>query len=328
MGGAKQEIESMTIDINKILEGAVAIPYSQDVLDCLTEVCESYLQDDADFEKIEEMTHVFLSGRVSVAFKEAVKKTFEDSEIDFTVADNVLARLSLLSICASINPDDELNAAIRATIFMNYMVMKKGQYDSLPNSTYIKEIYKYHISNYLKKYDSLVVGEGTDWIERIANHELSNLQDDISEAEDIEQIQMLVKEAALYRVGRSVEGIIEQRIENPYLRTYKCFCELMDSIGYLYYDFNIQDIISKLVQPNEEGKGKKKKLSSFITELQRGKQSGKEPCMESSVLLRLIYSQNASDLTSVLDMPFGVREFATYLYYEMLLERIIQKQSE
>jgi len=317
----------MMVDINKILEGSVAVPYSQEILDCLQSACKSYMKGDSGYAKIEEMTNTFLTGRVSGECRDAVVEQLEGNGLGYIVTDNVLNRLSLYAICSCIDSEDELDRAVSATIFMNYMVVKKGRFNSLPNSTYIKEIYQWHISRYLAKKDTLDVGENTVWIDNIAQNGLQQYRYSINE-EDIKQIQMLVKEASFYRMRISVEEDTIQSEKNPYVRVFKGLNALINTMGYLFYNFDQQKINSLLIKPEEEGKGKKKKLSSFINECRLACTVNNETYMMSSVLLRLIHSEDMDDIYGLLDVSFSVREFATYLYYELLLERIINKRSE
>lgn len=318
----------MNLDITKILEGSVAVPYSQEVLDCLESACVSYMKDDPDYQKMEELTGSFLTGNVSMDFKDTVNSALNGSGLNGMLPDNVLVRLSLYAICSCFNSENELDRAIRATIFMNYMILKKNHFDSLPNSTYIKEIYQWHLSQYLSENDSAETGRRTEWIEKIAEEGQTILQNGISRTEDIRHIQMLAKEASFYRVRLSVEDNSVRSIGSPYVRVFKGLNAMINSMEYPFYNFDLQGIISLLLRPDEEGKGKKRKLASYIDGLRKEKDCGNEPEMDSSVLLRLIYSKEADSLKNVLDMSFGVREFAIYLYYELLLERITQKLSE
>lgn len=318
----------MVLDIKRILEGTVAVPYSQEVLDCLKSSCTSFMKDDADFAKLEEVTGIFLSGQVIQTFKDVVMRGLEEKALECSIPDNVLTRLSLFAICSCFDSADEMDKAIRATLFMNYLIVKKNQYDSLPNSSYIKEIYQWHLSHYLADNDSLPIGENTCWIEKIAGEGPKLLQNGISDEDDVKHIQMLVKEASFYRVRTSVEAESVQNIKNPYVRMYKGLSAMMGAMGYLYYNHNVQNTISLLVRPEEEGKGKKKKLASFIDEIRQVSGAKTVPELDSSILLRLIHQKDAGDLSMVLEMSFSVREFATYLYYELLLEKITQKQSE
>lgn len=318
----------MNLDITKILEGSVAVPYSHKVLDCLESACVSYVQDDTDYQKLEELIGSFLTGCVSMDFKDAVNSALYESGLKDMIPDNVLVRLSLYAICSCIDSEDELDRAIRATIFMNYMILKKNHFDTLPNSTYIKEIYRWHLSQYLSENDSAETGKETEWIKKIAGEGQTALQDGISRAEDIKHIQMLVKEASFYRVRLSVEDVSVKSIGNPYVRVFKGLNAMMNSMGYLFYNFDLQGTISLLIRPDEEGKGKKRKLTLFIDELKKEQDGDNEPELKSSILLRLIYSKDADSLNSVLDMSFSAREFAIYLYYELLLEKITQKLSE
>ena len=318
----------MVLDINRILEGTVAVPYSQEVLDSLKASCTSFMKDDADFAKMEEVTGIFLSGKVTEDFRNAVVGELKEKGLEFSIPDNVLTRLSLFAICSCFDSVDELDKAIRATIFMNYLIVKKNKYDSLPNSSYIKGIYQWHLSRYLEENDSLAIGKNTCWIEKIADGGLELLQNGINDADGAKHVQMLAKEASFYRVRLSVEDESVQNIKNPYVRVYKGLSDMMDTMGYLYYNYNVQNTISLMIRQEEEGKGKKKKLASFIDEIRQAPDVENVPVLDSSILLRLIQKKDAGDLSVVSEMSFSVREFATYLYYELLLEKIIQKQSE
>ena len=93
---------------------------------------------------------------------------------------------------------------------------------------------------------------------------------------------------------------------------------MFDLLAYCFYNLDINKIIRLLIGDKDEKK--RKKLSKIIEELMQSGCEFKDDCSETSVILLMTKGGNEGGAG---DLMLPIREFAVYLYYEFLTERII-----
>lgn len=101
---------------------------------------------------------------------------------------------------------------------------------------------------------------------------------------------------------------------------------LIDRMDYLFYNVDVMDVINSLLTVEEQSK--RKKLDSIISKISENVDEELEYYTSSSILIRLINGDKSSFVKGLRSQSFPIKEFAIYLYFELLLERIIQKESE
>jgi hypothetical protein len=260
----------------------------------------------------------FITGKINEEFSNYVANALNENESELTsLPFNVLARLSLFSVYLTINEEeDELKQHLYATMFMNAMILAKGRWDNLSNDSVIKDIYKYHIANYLSNHDT--IGD------EIKSSIISNIADDHKyykehEFDDVElsDLQTLAKDAACYRCEKLLSNKKFIDISDPFIRVYSFITELVESYKYLYYDYNILVYITNCIK----GDQKSKMFSNILKELAA---YTKPLNTDTSVILRLLQNDKIEDSDLLLQKRLKVNEFAIYLYYELLVERMIE----
>ena len=117
-----------------LLEGAVAIPYSDDTLKLLDESCRVYNKDDS-LKVIDELAPAFITGENPRGFALFLSNRLQESNIDFRLPEIVIRRLALYTCLVNIDEcaADDVTKYILATMFMNFMFLAKGRFDSIPH---------------------------------------------------------------------------------------------------------------------------------------------------------------------------------------------------
>ncbi len=307
--------------LSKMLRGDVAIPYSESMVDAIDQACRSYENGDI-YVLMDEMLECFLIGKVSQSFKKHMEKILEMDSIPT----NVVQRIAQYRCYTMVmEEEDELKKSILATIFMNYILAVRGCFNKLPHAEIMIQLYDYHISNYIEKNDKIETDGEISIIEMIASAD--SVVEILTDEENVDkQLKSIAKQASLYRYKRIIEETEIKSIGDPFLRVYKGLSDLIGNMDYLFYNVDVIDVINSLLTTEEQSK--RKKLDSIISKISEKVNEELEYYTSSSIMIRLIDGDKSLFMKGLRNQSFSIKEFAIYLYFELLLERIIQKESE
>lgn len=264
----------------------------------------------------------FITGVVSDDFSNYVANNLKENGSELTnLPANILSRLSLFSVYLTVLEEgDELKQHLYATMFMNAMILAKGRWNELSNEEVIREIYKFHITKYLIKHDTTGEELTTSIISNIAKFRTYYSEFGFEE-NDLKDLQIIAKDAAYYRCEKLLKKQELLNIIDPFTRMYHFIAKLIDSYQYLYYNYDIEVYITQSVN----GENRIKMLSNILKEI---KPSARDFNTNTSVLLRLIDKKEVKKSDFLLQRKLNVMEFGLYLYYELLVERMIEKREE
>lgn len=116
------------MNLNLILKGASAIPYSEELISILMTACNSY-KGENDFVRIDELIVTFVTGNIPVTFKDYIRTAMKEEDFYEEPTDEVFVRLAQYVVLNTIfNNENKLNRAIYASKMMNYMLVAKALY--------------------------------------------------------------------------------------------------------------------------------------------------------------------------------------------------------
>lgn len=303
----------MNIDLNQILDGATAIPYSDTLISTLDTACHTYKIEN-ELERVDELVVGFVTGIIPNEFKKHIEEAMREQEFHEIPTNDVLVRLAQYIVLETIlENEDELNKAICASKLMNYMLVTKALKRPIPNADSLLEVYEYHISEYLKDVDTVPEDIQTDIRTTIPAEDFPL---EISE-EDADALRLIFKEAELYRIEHWLTSDEIQDIESPFVKVYIGLSKMFDHLAYCFYNIDLKKVIRLLLNNTKKAR---KKLSNIIEELVQSKCEFNANCSETSVILSMIKGKNQVDSGNVM---LTIEEFAVYLYYELLTEKII-----
>ena len=304
----------MNIGLNQILEGATAIPYNDTLITTLDTACHTYKIDN-EFERVDELVVGFVTGIIPSEFRKHIEEAMQEQEFHEIPTNDVLVRLAQYIVLETIlENEDALDQAICASKLMNYMLVAKALKRPIPNIDGLLKVYEYHISKYLRDVDTVPEDIQTDIRTTIPDEKFPL---EISE-EDADALRLVFKEAELYRVERLLSSDKIQNIESPFVKVYIGLSKMFDLLAYCFYNLDINKIIRLLIGDKDEKK--RKKLSKIIEELVQSGCEFKDVCSETSVILLMTKGGNQGTAG---DLMLSIKEFAVYLYYEFLTEKII-----
>ena len=83
----------MSISLKSMLEGAMAIPYSDELISILVEACLSY-KSECEFVRVEELVVAFVTGNIPAQFKDYIRSAMKEREFNEIPTDDVFVRLA------------------------------------------------------------------------------------------------------------------------------------------------------------------------------------------------------------------------------------------
>lgn len=313
--------------LKRFLEGSVVIPYSDNILEAIGTACHSYnIDEDINrFELFENMVECFLTGKDDKNFHAVLNDSVE-KEGTLTVLPNVVVQriAGYKSYIMVMEADSEEDSSIMSTIFMNYILLVKKRLNNIPCSDLIIEIYNKHLSCYIKDNDKLRNLNDTGLIKTIAEAEepIAILNEKEDETNINKQLLVLAKSTAFYQYDKIFNGNDVKNIGDPFARIFVALCKMVHETSYSYYDYPFY-LKSMELLSNDECKSRKS-IGKIIDSIQSYADEWPESLnSNSSLLLRLIKNENRESILTMLTTQLGIKEFTVYLYYELMVEEIL-----
>jgi len=306
--------------LKKLLEGTTPLPYPESTISMLEEAAISYIDLTRIYDIVDELSMCYLGGKITNSFRQHISSQMAEISPAIILPDTVLRRTAFFIIWKIIMDTDdvnELNQAISTTIFMNFLVIKKLNFYSIPNPEEVKSIYKHHISSFIQANGSYLSGSADDVAERIFSEDfdVNNLT-----ASDVSSLRKLAEEASLYYVENFISQIQHEDVKDEFLTAYNIVNNIIDSIKSPLIPC---DIIYYLKQGLRNNVSKRKKLKNIITTLPKYSEDG--VFSNSSIILRLLNQDAVPEAEHLLETQFSVCEFGIYIFYELLVERLIEQ---
>jgi hypothetical protein len=315
----------MNYTLNDILEGVVVIPYDEATINIIDEACHSY---DAEnkFEAMDEMIDSFLNSNVSSSFARHINDALANNHTITKLPCYILQRVALYKACIIIDDaDNDLERSILSTILMNFMILYKNDFESLALPKVIHSFYQYHIAKYIADNDIIITNSMPNIICKIADSDftISNIKE-----ADEEALRIMAKESFLYSTEHLLSTDNNGIELDPFIKGSVALKNFTQNSVYLYYNIPITTILFLIFKEN--GVIKKKKRLNSIIEMIKPYIQDKNTALhtKSSIILRLVNEETVIGASSILNKTFSLEEFASYIYYELLIECIIKKFDE
>lgn len=319
--------------IKRFLEGAAVIPYNDELLSLIDEACHSYISEEEEikYEDIEKMAECFLWGIGVEEFQSILNDSINNENTIKTLPKVVIQRLAAYECYIMImEEEDERISSIMATIFMNYILSVKTRLKSIPCGDLIHEIYNKHISKYIRKNDRVCDIEDFDLIKGIAEAEdtvkyiTETAEEKTNEMQVNDLLKELAKSAAYYKYDRALRDSFSEEIQDPFVKVFFAVCNLMKHTEYCYYSYLFFPKIMGLLDKTEQNK--RKTISKIMESLRPNADRFVNKSLSgSSLILRLLHGDKIPSRDVLNATQISVKEFCVYLYYELLIENILNQ---
>lgn len=314
----------MEYNLKKFLNGATVIPFRDDTLSALETICQAYIEDVESLSIIDEMSSYLYADVYPAEFTDFLQESINQSNIGIKhMSESLKIRLAQYVLYKTIiREDDHSERTFLCSNWMNYTVLKHNELSSLPNSLLLSNLYPFHIHSYiLNLYNQRCSNESieTAVCKLLSSIPANKYEDggfDFEDSSVWEALRQICEEATLMQINMYISKI---QIESPNITTVYCALkDIVNLLKYPYYNIDIVNILNKILNGKRNTKSE---LWKYIEQLRNSVE--KPTCnLESSIILRAIKSENDQFDIREKSLKMGIREFAVYVFYEFLLEKI------
>ena len=310
--------------LQRLLNEVVVTPYDPDITSRLTTVCDT-MADDVTVDNIDRYIVSFVFNKPDWEVKKEVEEKYAEMYADeealvlpplFAI---VLSQyITIVAISTKLEGMDQATASL---ILMNYMLYRKGTLTRLILPGHIAEMY-YKLDHYIQSQDKIDASGDQQHLK-----ELLAQPNYLAEHYDDEEVKCEVREiakmAVLYKRQFIISEYKTKNRTNTFVKVYEYLSDVVEESKWLFMENDVKQILQEIV--SEEEQKKQATIEGIVNELIKAKVSlPYERIEESSLLLRYVNRDEAIP-DEIKSKRLTVMEFGVYVYYELLLEHIIDE---
>lgn len=310
--------------LQRLLNEVVVTPYDPEITSRLESICES-MAEEVTVENIDRYIASFVFNKPDWEIKKEVEDKYQ--EMCPEEAPLILPPLFAIVLSQNITIEaitrklDGRNRATASLILMNYMFYRKGSLTRLILPNHITDMY-YKLDRYIDEKDTINIAGEQNHLGDILSK--PNYLNEHYNDEDVKrEVREMAKMTTLYKRQIIIDKYKKEKKKNLFVRVYDYLVEIIDQTKWLFMKNDIKQLLVEVVSEDEQKK--QYTIESIVNELIKAKVTMPyENLEESSLLLRYIKGHDGipAELKS---KRLTVMEFGVYVYYELLLEHVIDE---
>lgn len=310
--------------LQRLLNEVVVTPYDSDITSRLAAVCDA-MADDVLVDNIDRYIVSFVFNKPDWDVKKEVEKKYAEMypEEDALVLPPLFAIVlsQYITIVAISSKLEGMDQATSSLILMNYMLYRKGSLTRLILPSYISRMY-FKLDDYIYSQDRIDTSGEQQHLEKLLAQPnfLAERYDD----EDVKrEVREIAKMAVLYKRQAIITEYRSKHKTNSFVKVYEYFYDVVEQTKWLFMKNNVKQLLQEIISEDEQKK--QATIEGIVNELIKANVSlpyGK--IEESSLLLRYVNGDEAIP-DEIKSKRLTVMEFGVYVYYELLLEHIIDE---
>ena len=304
----------MDITLNELLNKTLIVPYEDEIVERLGVICNEYVTDD-DFndDDVAELAVMVLTHKPDTSMKDKLEESYEAKYSEsFMIPKSVCEMMAAYCLMLAIE-QDKLSFYLA---LLNTMIIQCGQLEHLPYASFFSGA----IEKALQAIDAECKMADADE-NAFVNKLFADKEDALNGALDEEDklaMKRLVRNAWYYKTKEYINGEQLKGL-TTYAKVFKGLEHVVASMPQVFFNEQTIQQIKELV-PTENAK--EKTIEEIVRMIRPHYNAERELRCKSSVLLHIIADEEHSYAT----LPFmktkmTVRQFAVWLYYELLLEK-------
>lgn len=301
----------MEMILKDMLADSLVVPFEDEILKRLENVCQGYSDELDPAELVSRFTISVLMNEPDLDLKEELEEKYQSEyNADIHLPKCVMRPLAAYIVNRMITSQGEIWPYIAVR---NCLVLCAGEFDRVPYPDFFIFVVNY-TNNMLKTMSKIESVDDETFMKSLFRDGYKTF--DLSVKDNQQLMKNIVRDAWYYRTQNTLSVPIEA--DNIYARIYKMMAALVNSMPWeLYNEKNLSHVrqITLYAKTNKiTVRHIVEKVSDVIDEF--------DGLDDSSLLLRVM-SDSHDDLRSsaFMDRQLSAREFALYLYYELLLEK-------
>lgn len=310
-------------DLKKMSQDVLVMPFSDEIATALHEFCMTQTEDN-DYSKMSELIMSMLSRTDETDLYHKVFDYLTDKEIglgfDLKVIVPILTEYIIL---LSIEEENSESQAVYSLMLKNALLgVVKGN-AKVVNVECVTKCYGIY-QDFLNDDKSYEEGNGNDLIEKVLDNEEETISFD--EEGEIDKLKSLIFDASCYRYQKLKEDM-EVDGDTDVKKVFNLVDTLVSQTPWVYVEDDISNSLNELFGKLQI-QDKSFSLREIVEELQTNSDDDADNEYNStSLILRLINKENVGLGLMDDNVKITLKEFAIYLYYEMLTEYFLDNSN-
>lgn len=310
--------------LQRLLNEVVVTPYDPDITSRLATVCDA-MADNVTVKNIDRYIASFVYNKPDKEFKKEIEDKYAESypEEDSLLLPPLFAivlsqYIAIEAITKKLNGREQATASL---ILMNYMLYRKGTLIRLILPNHIPEMY-FRLDDYIAEEDTIdISGDQTHLEDVLSSPDFlsENSEDEVVRKE----VREMAKMAVLYKRHAIIEKYNHERKKRVYVRVYEYLSEVVEQSKWFFLKNDVKQLLMEVVSEGEQKK--QATIESIVGELVKANvEIPYDKLAASSLLLRYIAEVEPIP-DEIKNKRLTTMEFGVYVYYELLLEHIIDE---
>lgn len=307
----------MDITLNKLLEKTLIVPYEDEVVERLGEICNEYVTDeDFNDDDVAELMVIVLTNKPVLSLKSKLEKSYVTKYNDnFSIPKSVCRIIAVY--CLKLAMEQENISYYLA--LLNTMIIQCGQLEHLPYAPFFAEALQKAIQVID---DECKMGDADEkaFVNKLFADNGDVLNSTLKDGEKL-AMKRIARDAWYFNTKEYINGELLKGF-STYSKVYMGLDHIVTSMPQPFFNEQVMQQIKELA-PSINAK---EKTVEEIVEMVR-------PCFDlkrsisckSSVLLHIIADEeHPYTVLPFMKAKMTVRQFAVWLYYELLLEKFFE----
>ena len=303
----------MDITLSELLDRALVVPYSEETVKRLTEVCDSYLQEkDFNDDDVADLAVMVLTHGQKPGFASKLEELYSEKyEETFAIPRCVCETLAFYILLLALDEED----TSYELALLNTLVIQNGQWKNLPYAKMLAPIIQKSLKD-IGEEGELEQVDDNDFLKKLFSED-SETPTSIGE-EDKPIVKRLARDAWYFKISEFINGDQLKGL-TTYAKAYTAMDYIVESMPWVFQNERVMAQIREIVPTNT---AKTKTVADIIDIVRPYYDKEKDLKCRSSVLLQIIADEkHPYGLLPFMKSTMTVREFAVWLYYELLLEK-------
>lgn len=303
----------MDITLSELLDRALVVPYSEETVERLAEVCNSYFKAKGfNDDDVADLAVMVLTHDQKPAFASKLEELYAVKyEETFAIPRCVCETLAFYILLLALDEED----ISYELALLNTLVIQNGQLERLPYAKILTPIIQKSLKDIDEEAELDQVDEN-EFLRKLFSED-SETPTSIGE-EDKPIVKRLARDAWYFKTTEFINGD-QLRGRTTYVKAYTAIAYIVESMPWVFKNERVMAQIREIVPTNT---AKAKTVAEIVDTVRPYYDNEKELKCRSSVLLHIIADEKHSyGLLPFMKSTMTVREFAVWLYYELLLEK-------
>lgn len=314
----------MEIALNNLLNACIIVPYDDDTIDRFTNICDTYINRHDEIDDLSNLAICLFAKKWDSRFHKELENIYLDTyATDIKLPKCTLKAFATYIINGILNKHED--DGIYALAVMNCLILLNNHFNETP----YPDVFMAHIDTFHKYFKECEELED-DNTDNVFLTVFPNYNEGAEAQEDIEtdnfndinsSLQSLLRDAWYFRTIEYIQTVKNEADGNisPFTLVFSIIYNIVDKMPWLFINNRVRHMMSRIVSGFDVETVIP--LKDILKKIDIEDSITLSTPHHSSILLRLLMNDTKLSDLDVTKTTLNLKDFAMYLYYELLLEK-------